>query len=231
MYYYDSSYILFFLLGTGISLLASAYVKLQYSKYKKIQVSSGMTGSDLVAWFIRNKNIQLGVRVVNKPLADNYDPRNETVTLSREVATIPSIASVAITAHELGHVMQRHSNYPLFKLRSALVPVTNIGSNLGYWLMFIGLVLNFFDLALIGLLFFSFSFLFVLVTLPIEFDASSRALKLLKENDLLTSEELKGAKAVLTAAALTYVAAVFASLLNILYFAMRVFALQNRDDR
>lgn len=228
--HYNITYWLIFLLGTGLSMLASGYIKLTYNKYRKIPVENRITGRDLVEWFIDKYEIPLGLKIVNQNLADHYDPRNETVTLSAEVANNPSVASVAVAAHELGHVLQKHTGYPFFKLRGALVPVTNIGSQLGYWLMFAGLLLNYFNLAVIGLIFFSLSFLFILVTLPVEFNASSRALKFLREYKLLNERELRGARAMLTAAALTYVAAMLSSLLNILYFALRVFALRGDDD-
>ncbi len=220
---------LFFIISLVISLLAEIFVKFTYRKYKKVPTTYNITGAQLLDWFTKKYNIFLSSKISNTPLSDHYDPRNETVTLSQEVANNPSVASVAITAHELGHVLQKHTGYIFFKLRSFIVPVTNIGTQLGYWLMLIGLILNAFNLAFIGLVFFSMSFVFILITLPVEFNASARALKMLKENKILTPSELSGARMILISAALTYVAAMITSLLNLLYFALRVMSLKDRD--
>ena len=228
--YFSPLYTLIFVIGILISFGAELFIKFTYKKYKKVPTKKHIDGAWLFEWFVKKYNIPLKLNITNTALADHYDPRVEQVTLSVEVANNPSVASVAITAHELGHVLQKHTNYAFFNLRKALVPVTNFGTQLGYWLMFAGLAMQAFNLAFIGLLFFSFSFIFILVTLPVEFNASARAINMLRENNILEQDELKGAKKVLTAAALTYVAAMFNSLLNILYFAMRVLALGKRRD-
>ena len=151
-------------------------------------------------------------------LTDHYDPGAKTVRLSQTIYDSSSLAAAAVAAHECGHVLQDVQGYQLMNLRAALVPTVNLGSRIGPFMIMIGLALNWLNLAWIGILLFSTVLLFHVVTLPVEFDASSRALRLVDELGILQGEEHKGARAVLNAAALTYVATAFYGLLNVLYY-------------
>jgi hypothetical protein len=152
-------------------------------------------------------------------LTDHYDPRDKTLYLSQGVANVPSVAAVAIAAHELGHAMQDAEDYFPLRFRAALVPMVNIGSNLGWILIMIGLFLNFTQLAWLGVLVFAGGAVFALATLPVEFDASARAKRLLVQTGIIqTEEEQRGVNAVLNAAALTYVAALVTAIMQLLYY-------------
>jgi len=180
----------------------------------------------------------IGIQVIEGELTDNYDPSQKVLNLSQGVAYNPSVAAEGIVAHEIGHAVQDAKAYAPMRLRSAVVPTANLGSQLGLMMVMIGLVLegfrrgassgggeNFgFDIAIIGLLLFSAVVLFHLVTLPVEVDASRRAVHLLRDSGVVTHEDLRGTRSVLTAAAFTYVAALFATVLQLLYLALQVFS-------
>jgi Zn-dependent membrane protease YugP len=156
-------------------------------------------------------------------LTDNYDPRNKTLNLSQGVVNSPSVAAVAIAAHELGHALQDAEGYAPLRFRAALVPMVNIGSNLGWILIMAGLLLRFTELAWLGVIVFAGGALFSLATLPVEFDASARAKRLLIETGIIhTDEEMRGVNAVLNSAALTYVAALITAILQLLYYVFLV---------
>jgi Zn-dependent membrane protease YugP len=156
-------------------------------------------------------------------LTDHYDPRNKTLNLSQGVANVPSVAAIAIAAHELGHAMQDADGYAPLRLRSVLVPMVNIGSNLGWVLIMAGLFLRFTELAWLGILVFAGGAVFSLVTLPVEFNASARAKQMLLQSGIIqTDEEMRGVNAVLNAAALTYVAALITAILQLLYYVFLV---------
>jgi Zn-dependent membrane protease YugP len=183
---------------------------------------------------IRQNGLQGRVSVQGTPgrLSDHYDPRNRTLFLSTEVARGASVASLGITAHELGHALQHSLNYGPLNFRMAIVPLVNIGSTLGYIVFFLGFCLatqveGSSIIMWLGILLLSGTALFSLVTLPVEFDASNRAMKMLEASGLMVPQELQGARAVLSAAAWTYVAAAASTLLNLLYFVM----LANRASR
>lgn len=201
--------------------LTSWYVKAAYNKWSRVASRSQMTGLQAAQRLITAGGLY-GVRVepVSGNLTDNYDPRNKVLHLSRGVAQTASVASLAIAAHELGHAMQDSENYLPLRFRAAIVPMVNIGSSLGWILIMLGLFLNYTNLAWVGVFAFAGGAVFALATLPVEFNASSRARKLLGNSGLINSqEEMKGVSAVLNAAALTYVAALVTALLQVLYFA------------
>jgi Zn-dependent membrane protease YugP len=220
--YFDPIYFLFILPGLLLGVVASITLKIWYGQYSAKQNLNHISGSELAAKISQNFNLNLRLNVSDQALSDNYDPTNETLTLSKDVAYGTTIAAVAITAHELGHALQHKQKSPLMLIRNLLVPAVNLGTNLGYFLIVIGFIINFLRLSELGLVLFSLSTVFTLLTLPIEINASSRALNLLQKNNVLFPDEMGGAKKVLTAAALTYVAALFQSIGQILYFFFRI---------
>jgi Zn-dependent membrane protease YugP len=189
-----------------------------------VQAQSRLTGAQAAQRLISTGGMYgVQVQTVAGNLTDHYDPRNKTLYLSQGVANVASVASVAIAAHELGHAMQDAEDYFPLRFRSALVPVVNIGSNLGWILIMIGLFLKFTELAWLGVLVFAGGAVFALATLPVEFNASARAKQLLVQTGIIqTDEEQRGVNAVLNAAALTYVAGLITAVLQLLYFASLV---------
>jgi len=215
------NYMIFMIPAFILMALTSWYVKAAYNKWSRVASRSQMTGLQAAQRLITAGGLY-GVRVepVSGNLTDNYDPRNKVLHLSRGVAQTASVASLAIAAHELGHAMQDSENYLPLRFRAAIVPMVNIGSSLGWILIMLGLFLNYTNLAWVGVFAFAGGAVFALATLPVEFNASSRARKLLGNSGLINSqEEMKGVSAVLNAAALTYVAALVTALLQVLYFA------------
>lgn len=230
--FFDSNYILLVMLPTLIiSGLAQASVRGAYQKWGNIRNSQGVNGQQTAQLLFRSGGVQpVGLEVTGGQLTDHYDPGKGVVRMSQGVALQPSVASMAVAAHELGHVQQHQQNSPLMGLRSMLVPSAQFGPSIGIMLIIIGLMLNATGLATIGLVLFAGAALFTIVTLPVELDASRRALKMLDQTGLLATEQDRdGAKAVLRAAAFTYVAAVATSILTLLYYAMLVFGGRNRD--
>ena len=224
MFYLDPMYFIFMIPAFIIMGLASWYVRSSYNKWSQIRASSGLTGAQAAQRLISTGNLY-GVSVAGTPgqMSDHYDPRNKTLFLSPGVANSPSVASVAIAAHELGHAMQDAEDYFPMQIRSFLVPVVNIGSNLGWILIMIGLVLRITELAWLGVIVFSGGALFALATLPVEFNASARAKELLYSTGIIQSEEeRRGVNQVLNAAALTYVAGLITAVLQLLYFVFLV---------
>src|SRR5512144_2057782 len=220
MFYFDPMYMLFMIPAFILMAITSWYVRASYNKWSRIRASSGLTGAQAASRLISTGNLY-GVQVAGTQgqLSDHYDPRNKTLYLSQGVADSPSVASVAIAAHELGHAMQDAEEYFPMKIRSALVPAVNIGSNLGWILIIIGLMLRSPNLAWIGVIVFSGGALFALATLPVEFNASARAKELLYSTGIIqTEEERRGVNQVLNAAALTYVAGLVTAVLQLLYF-------------
>ena len=205
-----------------LSLVAQAKVKTTYSKMAKVRNTSGYTGAQAAAAVLRHYGI-MNVRIeeTTGKLSDHFDPRTNVIRLSREVYYGTSIASVGIACHEAGHAAQHAEGYMPIKVRNAIIPVCNIGSYLGLPIAFLGYFLGFEPLILAGLALYSLIALFQLITLPVEFNASARAMELIDNNGLLRSdEEIRGARKVLTAAAMTYVAALAVTLANLLRFAL-----------
>ena len=217
MYFYgiDATYIFLVLPAVIFALWAQFNVKSTFSKYSKIASRSGMTGFDS-ARRILDANGLGDVRIahVSGDLTDHYNPTDNTIYLSDSVYGSNSAAAIGVAAHEAGHAVQHATGYTPIKIRSAIIPITNIGSNLAMPLIILGIVLSFPTLAYIGVVAFGLSTLFQLVTLPVEFDASGRALKALEGS--LDGDDLASARKVLRAAALTYVAALAVSLVNLL---------------
>jgi len=211
-------------------IYAQIKVKSTYSKYSKIYNQRGVTGAQAAMQVLRaNGMADIPVETVQGKLTDHYDPSKRVLRLSPEVAGTPSVAAVGIALHEVGHAMQHKTKYAMMGLRSALVPAANIGSTLGWILVFGGLLLMGLSqvfgemVAIAGILLFTAAVLFTLITLPVEFNASNRARQMIKETGLLVGQEYEGASAVLSAAALTYVAAMLQAVAQLLYFILLVF--------
>ena len=221
--FYSASYLLV-IIGAVVCMIASARVKSTYRKYAKVMSASGLTGAQAAEMILRRNGV-LGVTVqhVAGELTDHYDPARGVVNLSDATYNSTSVAAIGVAAHECGHVMQHETEYLPLKIRTALVPVANIGSNVGIWIVMLGLILGLNDtLAMIGIYLFSFGVLFQLVTLPVEFDASRRALVMLQDYGILGQTEVQGSRSVLSAAAMTYVASAAASVLQLLRLLMIV---------
>lgn len=231
MLIWDPLYFIFALPALLLALYAQFKVQSAYGRYSRIRNRLGIEGVR-AAEILLNHNGLYGVRIEGIPgkLTDHYDPRSKTLRLSAGVARVPSIASLGIVAHEVGHATQDAENYLPLKLRVGLVPLVNLGSWLGPTLFLVGWLLNAFDLAALGLILFSLGAVFALVTLPVELNASKRALKMLQETGLVSSEELGRVKSVLSAAALTYVAALAQAVSTILYYAFLLMGLR-REER
>ncbi len=230
MFWIDPYYLLFMLPAFLLTLAAQWYVSTSFRKWSQVPIRARLSGAEAAERLIRYAGL-MGVRVeaVGGTLSDHYDPRTKVRRLSRPVYQGRSVAAVAVAAHELGHALQDQEGYAALKLRSMMVPAVNIGSYLGWILIFLGLVLHFFHLAVLGLVIFSLGAAFALVTLPVEFDASARAKRLLRETGIVqTEEEVQGVHRVLNAAALTYVAALFTALMQVLYYALLIFGGRRR---
>lgn len=212
----DPTYILL-IIGMLLSLAASTKLKSTFAIYRKIPSASGLTGAQTAQRILRSAGItDVQVVPISGSLTDHYDPRTKKVCLSEDIYNRTSLAAVGVAAHECGHAVQHAVNYAPLNLRSAIVPIANIGSTLAWPLFLIGLIVSVRPLLTAGILLFSLAVIFQLVTLPVEYNASSRALKLLESNGILNAEENVGARKVLSAAALTYVAALAASVLQLL---------------
>lgn len=218
--FFDINYLIFMIPAFILMGITSWYVRHAYNKWSQIRASSGLTGYDATRRLI-SMNGLTGLKIQGTPgdLTDHYDPRDNTVYLSNGVANVPSVAALAIAAHELGHAQQDAEEYFPMRLRGFLVPMVNIGSNLGWILILAGLLLNFTGLAWLGVIIFSGGALFALATLPVEFDASARAKRMLANSGIIqTDEEMRGVSNVLNAAALTYVAGLVTAILQLLYY-------------
>lgn len=217
---FDINYLIFMIPAFILMGVTSWYVRHAYSKWSRIRASSGLTGVDATRRLISINGLTgLQIQGTAGQLTDHYDPRNKTLFLSNGVGNGNSVASLAIAAHELGHAQQDAENYFPMRFRGFLVPMVNIGSNLGWILILVGLLLNFTGLAWLGVLVFSGGALFALATLPVEFDASTRAKRMLADSGIIqTEEERRGVNNVLNAAALTYVAGLVTAILQLLYY-------------
>ena len=223
MLWWDYS-IIYLLPAIIVSVIAQSYISSMYSKYSKVKTKNGMTGTEAAYSVLSLNNIRnVSLRQIGGQLTDHYDPRSNTISLSEPDNT--SIASVAVAAHEAGHAVQHESGYFFAKLRMSLVPVANFASSASWLLVIFGLIFNSPTLASIGVFIFLGVLAFQLVTLPVELNASSRAMESLSRTHNLSDEELKGARKVLTAAAFTYVAAVFTALMQFI----RLLSISRRD--
>lgn len=222
MLFFDPMYWLFIAPALLLMLFAQWRVKSAYAKWGKVPTTKGIPAVK-AAEQLRAENNLYAVQFKGIPgeLTDNYDPRSKTLNLSESTARGSSVAQLAVVAHEMGHAQQDASGSLLLRARGGLVPAVNFGSQLGPILFIVGFFLRFSPLMWVGVAFFSMAFLFALVTLPVEIDASSRALKMLRTSNILVSDrEMAGARAVLTAAALTYVAAMVTALVQLLYYVL-----------
>lgn len=217
-FYYDPTYILV-IIGLAISGLASAYVNSTFNRYSEVHSHMGFSASEITRDILNNANLEnVQVESIRGNLTDHYDPKNKVLRLSDSTNNSTSVAAIGVAAHEAGHALQDRDNYAFLRLRSALVPVTNIGQTAAFPILMIGLLFGpgTGDLLInLGLILFAFTFLFQVITLPVEFNASNRALAILESEQILVGEELDGARKVLRAAALTYVAAAIAAFLNV----------------
>ncbi|MBI4124913.1 MAG: zinc metallopeptidase [Deltaproteobacteria bacterium] len=232
MFYFDPLYMMVMLVGLGLSLWATAKVKSNFAKYSKLPAAAGLSGAEVARRILEQQGIQdVQVEVTGGHqflgmggdgiLDDHYDPRVKKVRLSSHVYQGTSQAAVAIAAHETGHAIQHARAYAPFKVRSVLAPAASLGSNLAYFFLLIGFLMHSMSMIKLGILAFGLGVVFMFVTLPVEWDASNRAKKLLSEYGLVSTQDSKGVAAVLNAAALTYVAAAAAALLNLLYYLFR----------
>lgn len=231
---YDYWYLLFMLPPLVISLWAQFRVKSTFHKYSQVGTRSGMTGADACRAIQQQNGLQVPIEGIAGSMTDHYDPRTNVIRLSETVGPSTSLAAIGVAAHETGHALQYQEQYFPIRLRAALVPITNFGSSISMWLILIGLIFSntqMLWLAYVGVALFFLAVLFQLVTLPVEFNASARAMRALEGQGILTQEELKGAKAVLSAAAMTYVAALFTSLMQFLYLLLRVLGAGGRNRR
>ena len=231
MFWFDPVYLIFALPAFLFCLYAQLRVKSAYGRYSNVRNMRGISGAQAAQILLQQAGVQgVGLEGVRGTMTDHYDPRSKTLRLSTGVGNGASVAALGIVAHEVGHAQQDAQGYGPLRFRSMLVPVTNLGTWAGPILFIIGFLLHSPALAQIGLIVFSVAVVFTAATLPVELNASSRALKLLQASNLVDSRELKGARAVLSAAALTYVAALAQAISQLLYY---VFILggMNRDER
>ena len=221
-------YFMFMLPGILLMVWAQSKVKGSYSKYSKVANTRGLTGAQAARMVLDDNGLQnVQIEMVKGELSDHYDPRKRVLRLSQGIHSVPSIAAVAVAAHEAGHAIQHATGYAPLKTRTAIVPMVNIGSNLGMFVIIGGVLMNMAGMAWLGVALFGLSTLFALVTLPVEFDASKRAKVALVHAGIVdggvnNGPELKGVDNMLDSAAWTYVAGFAASLLTLLYYVMMV---------
>ena len=219
---FDPVYLLFVLPGLALSMWASRRVKSAFKKYATVRSARSLSGAEAAQVLLRGAGIT-DVRIVRAHgvLSDHYNPLTKTLALSESVYASDSLAAVGVATHEAGHAIQHAQHYTPLWVRSTLVPTANIGSSIGYFVMLIGMFMASTNLVLLGAVLFSAVLLFQVVTLPVEFNASSRAKALIVEHGIVTMQERQGVDKVLNAAALTYVAAAVSTLLTLLYFLWR----------
>lgn len=231
MFYWDPTYILV-LIGMLICMGASAMVNSAMNKYSKVRNAGGITGADAARRILNSEGLyNVQIECLKSDRGDHYDPRTNTVRLSYDNYNQPSITAVGVAAHECGHAIQHAKGYAPLNFRSALVPVANIGSRLGLPIILLGVILSWNQVLIqVGIWTFALAVLFQLVTLPVEFNASARAVAKIGQYGLLGTEETKGCKKVLTAAAMTYVAAAASAILQLLRLVILFGGNNRRDD-
>lgn len=228
--FFDPLYLILTLPALAFTLWAQWKVKSSYAKWSNVPNSRGITGAQAARYLLDSQGLNnVQIEQSQGMLSDHYDPGAKVLRLSPQNYGVPSIAAVGIAAHEMGHALQDKDRYAPLVLRSTLVPMANIGSSFGIWIIILGFMLQFTPVMWAGVVLFGAGFLFSLVTLPVEFDASSRAMRMMEHAGLLQGQELEGAKNVLTSAAWTYVAAAAASLLTLLYWVLRIMGASRRD--
>jgi Zn-dependent membrane protease YugP len=229
-FYFDYRYLLFSLPALLLALFAQWRVRSAYGKYSRVRNMRDMPGLEAAQLLLRTNGLNhVGVQSARGPLGDHYDPSKKVLRLSQQVARTPSVAALGIVAHEVGHALQDQTDYAPLRVRSGLVPMVNLGSWMGMILFFAGLLLQFSGLAWLGIIFFSGSVVFALVTLPVERDASRRALQILKAEGLVGTTDIQGVQSVLSAASLTYVAALAQAVSQLLYFVLLATGMGRRD--
>lgn len=230
MYFYDATYILV-IIGALLSMWASSKVNSTYSKYSKVRSYSGLTGAQAAQRILNGAGIyDVRIEHISGNLTDHYDPRSKVLRLSDSVYNSASVAAIGVAAHECGHAIQDDTSYAPLRIRNAFVPVANFGTKAAIPILMIGLLFTASDLLIqIGLLCFACGTMFQLITLPVEFNASARAVDILGNTHMLSDEELKHTRKVLSAAAMTYVAAAAASILSLLRLVL-LFGGRRRDD-
>lgn len=214
-----------------IAAIAQIRVKSVFSRYSRMPVRCGMSGAEASRFIQRQNGINVPIRAVSGSMTDFYDPKSNSISLSDTVRDQTSVAAVGVAAHETGHALQYANDYFPVRLRMGMVPVTNFASSISPVLIVLGLMLSLPTLAYIGIALFSMAVLFQLVTLPVEFNASARAVRALEQSGSLSDEELRGVRRVLSAAAMTYVAAMLVSLMNLLRLIAIVAGSGNRRRR
>jgi uncharacterized protein len=236
-FFFDIRYFLFMLPPLLLALFAQWRVSSTYKKYSQVRNVQGLTGADVARVLMRNEGLDyVGVEVIPGDLTDHYDPRGKVMRLSAGSAQVPSVAAMAVVAHELGHAQQDKQGYFWLQLRSGIVGIANIGSQLGTILIFIGIILLTMrsrigdEIAIVGVILMSAAVIFAVVTLPVEFNASARAREMLARNRLVTPQEADGVRAMLNAAALTYVAGAAQAVAQLLYWVLAIAGMSRSDD-
>ncbi len=228
--FFDSYYLLLVVPAIIFTMIAQSKVNNTFQQYSKQYTRSGITGAEAAALVLRQNGVyDVKIERVSGNLTDHYDPRTNVIRLSDSVYSQNTVAAVGVAAHEAGHAVQYAQGYYAIRVRTAILPVTQIGSKLALPLLIIGLLLNFESLFVAGILFFALATFFQVVTLPVEYNASSRAVAAISESGCLREDEVPGARKVLSAAALTYVAALAVSLAQLLRLLL-LFSRNNRDD-
>ncbi len=229
--FFDPIYLVFLLPGLLLSLWASFRVKRAFNRYSQVPSMRGLTGAEAAREMLRSAGItDVGIEEAHGFLSDHYNPLTKKLALSENVYRSNSIAAIGVATHEAGHAIQHAHKYVPLWLRSALVPTANIGSTIGYIVMTLGLFFSSTNMVLFGAVLFSAVLLFQIVTLPVEFNASTRAKQLVVDYGIISPQEREGVDRVLNAAALTYVAAAISTLLTLLYFLFRAGLLGGRRD-
>ncbi|HEY58857.1 MAG TPA: zinc metallopeptidase [Anaerolineae bacterium] len=230
MFWFDPYYLIFMAPAFILMMLAQWYVSSAFRKWSRVPVRTGLSGAEAAERLIRHAGLYgVTIEMTGGMLSDHYDPRNKVLRLSPGVYQGRSVASVAVAAHELGHALQDQEGYAALRLRTAMVPAVNFGSYLGWILILLGLFLHLTNLAVVGLVIFSLGAVFALITLPVEFNASARAKRLLQTAGIVqTEDEARGVNTVLNAAALTYVAALITAVMQVLYYALLIFGDRRR---
>ena len=229
--FFDPMYFVFALPPLLFGLWAQWKVKSAFGKYSTVANSTGYTGAEIARRLLDSQGLfNVTIESVSGDLTDHYDPRSKVVRLSDSTMHRNSVAAIGVVAHEVGHAIQDAESYSPMRTRAAILPVANIGSIIGPYIFMLGMVINIFGLALLGLLLFGAAAVFQAVTLPVEYNASSRAMRLLVDNGLVTSYDAGMARQVLDAAALTYVAALLQSVSQVLYYVMVLSGNRRRDD-
>ena len=227
MFYFDTGYLIFVLPAIIIAMIAQSKVNSTFNKYSKVLNTRGITGAEVSQKILSLYGIyDVTIEHVSGNLTDHFDPRSKTIRLSDSVYSSTSVAALGVAAHETGHAIQHNIGYMPIKMRNAVLPVANLGSGLAFPLVILGIILSFPTLVNFGILLFSAVVLFQIITLPVEFNASRRAIAVMEQQYILSDSELVGAKKVLSAAAMTYVAATIVALGNLL----RLIGIARKND-